>query len=83
MAPHGCSAADTTLMKALARAFRWRRMIEAGRYATSWRPPRKSTHPMRRACCGWRCRRRTSLRRSWLGGSPKGWRCRGWRSRFL
>ena len=25
---------DTTLVKALARAFRWRRMIETGRYAT-------------------------------------------------
>ena len=30
----GASAADTTLMKALARAFRWRRMMEAGRFAT-------------------------------------------------
>ncbi|SDD06561.1 hypothetical protein [Belnapia rosea] len=28
------SAADTTLVKALARAFRWRRMMETGRYAT-------------------------------------------------
>jgi len=30
----GASAADTTLVKALARAFRWRRMLEAGRYST-------------------------------------------------
>jgi hypothetical protein len=30
----GTSAADTTLVKALARAFRWRRMMEAGRYGT-------------------------------------------------
>ena len=30
----GTSAADTTLVKALARAFRWRRMLEAGRYGT-------------------------------------------------
>ena len=30
----GASAADTTLVKALARAFRWRRMMEAGRFAT-------------------------------------------------
>jgi hypothetical protein len=30
----GSSAADTTLVKALARAFRWRRMMEAGRFAT-------------------------------------------------
>ncbi|MGK7870763.1 hypothetical protein [Falsiroseomonas sp. E2-1-a20] len=28
------SAADTTLVKAPARAFRWRRIMEAGRYAT-------------------------------------------------
>lgn len=34
MAPRGASAADTTLVKALARAFRWRRMMEAGRFAT-------------------------------------------------
>jgi len=34
MAPRGASAADTTLMKALARAFRWRRMMETGRYST-------------------------------------------------
>jgi len=30
----GSSAADTTLVKALARAFRWRRMLETGRYGT-------------------------------------------------
>jgi len=34
MAPRGASATDTTLVKALARAFRWRRMMEAGRYGT-------------------------------------------------
>ena len=28
------SAADSTLVKALARAFRWRRMMETGRYGT-------------------------------------------------
>ena len=30
----GSSAGDTTLVKAVARAFRWRRMLEAGRYGT-------------------------------------------------
>jgi len=30
----GPSSADTTLVKALARAFRWRRMMETGRFAT-------------------------------------------------
>jgi hypothetical protein len=34
MANRGPSAADTTLVKALTRAFRWRRMMEAGRYGT-------------------------------------------------
>ena len=34
MAPRGASAADTTLVKALARAFRWRRQMETGRYGT-------------------------------------------------
>ena len=34
MAPRGASAADTTLVKALARAFRWSRMMETGRYGT-------------------------------------------------
>ena len=33
-ASKGSSAAGTTLVKALARAFRWRRMMEAGRYGT-------------------------------------------------
>ncbi|MDN3568611.1 hypothetical protein ACFQY5_18885 [Paeniroseomonas aquatica] len=30
----GPSAADSTLVKGLARAYRWRRMMEAGRFAT-------------------------------------------------
>ena len=34
MALRGTTAADTTLVKALARAFRWRRMLETGRYGT-------------------------------------------------
>ena len=34
MAARGASAADITLVKALARAFRWRRQIETGRYGT-------------------------------------------------
>jgi hypothetical protein len=34
MPPRGASAADTTLVKALARAFRWRRQMETGRYGT-------------------------------------------------
>ena len=34
MASRDATAADTTLVKALARAFRWRRMLETGRYGT-------------------------------------------------
>jgi len=34
VAPRGAASADTTLVKALARAFRWRRMLESGRYST-------------------------------------------------
>lgn len=34
MALRGATAADTTLVKAVARAFRWRRMMETGRFAT-------------------------------------------------
>jgi len=34
MVHRSASAADSTLVKALARAFRWRRMMEAGRYGT-------------------------------------------------
>ena len=34
MAPRGASAADTTMVKAVARAFRWRRMLETGRHGT-------------------------------------------------
>ena len=34
IASRGSSAADSTLVKALARAFRWRRMMETGRYGT-------------------------------------------------
>jgi hypothetical protein len=33
-ASRGSSAADTTLVKALARAFRWRRLMETGRFVT-------------------------------------------------
>ena len=34
MVKRGASAADTTLVKALARAFRWRRILETGRHGT-------------------------------------------------
>ena len=34
MANRGAPAADTTLVKALARAFHWRKMLETARYGT-------------------------------------------------
>ena len=34
MTSRGPAAADTTLVKVSARAFRWRRMLETGRYGT-------------------------------------------------
>jgi hypothetical protein len=34
MASRGALGADSTLVKALARVFRWRRMMEAGRFGT-------------------------------------------------
>ncbi len=34
MSNRGSSGADSTLVKALARAFRWRRLIERGRFTT-------------------------------------------------
>lgn len=36
----------------------------------NWRRQRGSTRPMSHACCASRCLRLTSLRRSWMGGSP-------------
>ena len=35
IAPRSALAADTTLVKALARALRWRRMLETGRFGTN------------------------------------------------
>ena len=45
---------DVTLVKALARAFRWRRMLEDGSYSPSrsWRWPKRSTRPTCAGCCG-------------------------------
>lgn len=47
-APH----VDSTLVKAIARAFRWQRMLETGRYATVREIARaeKITHPTSAGC---------------------------------
>ena len=74
----GASAADTTLVKALARAFRWRRMMEAGCYGTidgltAAEKINSSyvSHLLRLTLLA-----PISSRRSWMGGSRRGSRCR-------
>ena len=44
---------DNTLLKALARAHRWRQRIEVGEYAsiTDWPRPKASINPMPADCC--------------------------------
>jgi hypothetical protein len=45
---------DITLIKAVARAFRWRRMLESGRFATinELAAAQKINASYARACCG-------------------------------
>ena len=47
------TSGDPSLVKALARAFRWRRMLESGVVSTVARLQcvRRSTNPMCRGCC--------------------------------
>ena len=56
---------DGTLVKALARAWRWQRMLDEGvtRSARS-ATPRTSRRAMSAGSCAWRCSRPTSSRRS-------------------
>jgi hypothetical protein len=59
VAPPGCDdwvpppKFDRALVKALARAHRWRRLLEEGRFGTlpSWRTPSGSAAPMSAASC--------------------------------
>lgn len=62
---------DNAMVKALARAFWWRKMLDEGVYGTLEDLPRRSgSHrPTSAASCGSRCSRRRSLKRSWTGGS--------------
>jgi len=68
---------DPALVKALARAFRWRRMLEQGRYGSI--RELAAAEGVDRAYVGRALHltltRRTSWRRSWMGGSRRG-RCR-------
>ena len=45
---------DGAMVKAVARAFRWREMLESGEYATirEIANARRSTRPISAACCG-------------------------------
>ena len=63
------SQVDSAL-KALARAHRWRRMLETGVHATIGEiaAAERINRPTLAGFCGSRCWRRTSLRRSWTGG---------------
>ena len=62
---------DPALVKALGRAFRWRRMLETGRYASVSDIARveKIDRTYVGTSFGRRCWRRSSSRRSWMTGS--------------
>jgi len=71
---YGASAADATLVKARARVFRWRRMMETGRYGTI--NELASAEKINTSCVSRLLRltlpRPTSSRRSWTGVSRMG-----------
>lgn len=66
------------MTKALARAFRWKRTLEDGRYASITEIAK--SEKIDRGYVGSILRMtllaRTSWRRSWMGGSSWGWICR-------
>ena len=70
--------ADPALVKALARAFRYQRMLDEGRYASI--SEIAAAERLERAtwvrCCGSPCWPQTSSRRSWLGVIRSTLRCR-------
>ena len=69
---------DSTLVKALARAFRWKRLLEDGTTARSWSwlRPSRSTKPTSGASCGSLCWLRLLLTLSSTADSRQacGWR---------
>ena len=60
---------DGTLVKALARAWRWQRMLDEGVYTSVSEigEAEKISKSYSAGSCGWRCWRPTSSRRSWTG----------------
>jgi hypothetical protein len=63
---------DNTMVKAIARAFRWRRLLEEGRgtaRSSNWPTPRRSTSPTSAGCCDCRFWLPTSSRPFWMAGS--------------
>ncbi len=70
--PDGASSQrkiDNTLVKALAHAFRWKRMLESGKFATTKElaAHEKIGHSYLTRVCACRCSRPISWRRSWTG----------------
>jgi len=65
---------DITLIKAVARAFRWRRLLEGGQFATVQQlaAAEKINASYVSRVLRLRCWRRTPWRRSWMGGSLRG-----------
>jgi hypothetical protein len=63
--------ADPALVKALARAFRYRRLLDEGRYASisEMASAERMSAVTSVRCCGPRCWRRTSSRQFSMSGS--------------
>ena len=65
---------DNAMVKALARAFRWRKMLDDGRARDAGGPGEgegRRRRPTSAGSCGSRCSRRRSSRRSSTGGSRR------------
>jgi hypothetical protein len=69
LAPATKPQPDSTLVKALARAWRWQRMLDEGPYksVSVIGDAETSRRAMSAESCGWRCWRPTSSRRSLRG----------------
>ena len=65
---------DGVLVKALARAWRWQKLLDRGVYSsvTEIAEAERIARATSAGSCGWRCWRRTSSRRSWAGGRISG-----------
>jgi hypothetical protein len=77
------SQPDGTLVKALARAWRWQRMLDEGVFTTVRKSARRrgSTRATSVRSCGSRSWLPTSSRESWRGRPIRRWCWRGWSGR--